>query len=107
MVRLVEKLKNSLGQFYSNSRSPERVSIHGNSPSPVRGRHAQGAMGNYGNIVGSQGSNKYSASGSSGNSQSTQASINSNLQNQNSHFLGANIDGIPFNKNRSPPRASG
>jgi len=57
---------------YSNSKSPERVSIHGNSPSPVRGRH-QGAMGNYGNMVGSQSQNKYnnhniSASGSSGNS---------------------------------------
>ena len=104
----MEKLKNQVGQFHSNSKSPERVSIHGNSPSPIRGRHNQGAMGNYGNMVGSQGSNKYSASGSSGNSQSTQASMNSSQQNQNSHFLGANIDGIPLNnKNRSPPRSSG
>lgn len=85
----MNKLKNQAISYNEGgaSRSPERVSIHGNSPSPIR---HQGTMGTYPQ-------QKKGISSSAGSSQST--------QNSNSHFLGANIDGIPFG-NRSPPRNS-
>jgi|APSaa5957512535_1039671.scaffolds.fasta_scaffold50995_3 hypothetical protein len=41
VVRLVRKLKDQM-HFYSEDKSPERHSIHGNSPSPIR--HAGNIM---------------------------------------------------------------
>ena len=44
--RLVNKMKNQVMSYNDGgvSKSPERVNIHGNSPSPVR---HQGTMGTY------------------------------------------------------------
>ena len=93
-----------MNKFHPEDQSPERHSIHGGSPSPVRSSH-----GNVGSLMGSSAQNQYSNqslqknhkqfSGSSGASAATSSTVGS----QGSNFLGANIDGIPQG-NRSPPR---
>jgi len=76
-MRLVDKLKTQMN-FYSEDKSPERHSIHGNSPSPIRPRRDMDIHMPNGPPL----QNK--KAGHSG------------------PFIG-NIDGIP---NRSPPRNS-
>ena len=71
--------------FYGEDKSPERHSIHGNSPSPIRHR---------GNMDMPLPQNMNSASSKKNNS--------SGNMNQG-YGIGANIDGIPLG-NRSPPR---
>ena len=75
--RLINKLKSQLN-FYAEDKSPERHSIHGNSPSPVRHK---------------------------GNMDIVMPTV---PQKKTHHreampLLGPNIDGIP---NRSPPRGT-
>jgi hypothetical protein len=90
--RLVHKLKNN-HMHAAHSQSPERHSIHGNSPSPVRHNGRMGML------------QKNTGSGSSftAQSHSTMASVETktNPNQQSPPFLGANIDGIPY---RSPPK---
>jgi hypothetical protein len=68
--------------FYGEDKSPERHSIHGNSPSPIRHR---------GNMDMPMPNNLSSSSKKNSN--------------HNNGFIGQNIDGIPL-PNRSPPRNS-
>lgn len=69
--------------FYSEDKSPERHSIHGNSPSPIRHR---------GNM-----DMPYPQASNSASSKKNHGNINQG------YGLGTNIDGIPLG-NRSPPR---
>ena len=91
--RLVNKLKTSpLTMYKDEDRSPERHSIHGNSPSPVRHQGNMGSLSQYSNL---QSSNLAKQ-----NQQSPE-------QNNAVPFMGANIDRIPERMplgNRSPPR---
>ena len=70
--------------LHPEDKSPERHSIHGNSPSPVRHR---------------------------GNMDIVMPNTNIDIRNQNAkrgqNMLGNNIDGLPLQNNRSPPRNSG
>lgn len=75
--------------FYSEEKSPERHSIHGNSPSPIR-------------HVGNMDIHMPSAA--------TSNFTNQNMNYKKSHnapYIGNNIDGIPLPHSRSPPRNSG
>jgi hypothetical protein len=74
--------------FYGEDKSPERHSIHGNSPSPVRHKGNMDIhMPNGGNF--------------------TNQNTNYKKPIQNVPYMGNNIDGIPMPNNRSPPRNSG
>lgn len=82
----MRKLKDQMN-FYGEDKSPERHSIHGNSPSPIRHR---------GNMDMPLPQNM--------NSASTSNKKNNKNETQNQGYgMGANIDGIPLG-NRSPPR---
>ena len=72
--------------FYGEDKSPERHSIHGNSPSPIRHR---------GNMDMALPQNMSSGSKKS----------NKDGHHSQGYGMGANIDGIPLG-NRSPPRNS-
>jgi len=73
--------------FYGEDKSPERHSIHGNSPSPIRHRGNMDIQMPIGAV-----------STSSGKKQNSPGNV---------PFIGNNIDGIPLPQNRSPPRNQG
>jgi hypothetical protein len=75
--------------FYGEDKSPERHSIHGNSPSPIRHRGNMDIHMPNGAVS--------SSSGKKSNKDG----------NGNVPFIGNNIDGIPLSNSRSPQRNQG